>query len=439
MLRGHQTARRLPGFHRPSVIASRWTLPACPLLNLALVLLAVSPAAAQSPAASSAPARDATASSPAADTPSPEEKNLLRMVGDGAILLRTPHFIVAHNSEAKVVGELINRLEHTYHSIYRFCEATDIPSTQSEQPLEVLFFEQRQAYDRYCVGIRFPPAGTYGVYYEPTNRSAFFNVATDPQVITLGHGIVIAQRGINELARMSGQMQDLRTPVRITWADGSQEVLTAAQLGRRIGNARSELRALESRRRAYIDNINQTVVQHEIAHQTLFNAGVHIRGVQNPKWLVEGLACMFETPPSSKGIGIGALNQMRLDDFRKAVGGEESRRLAADDLLTAISDGRMIDPLRLVSDSDVFVQNGEAAATCYALTWALTHYLSRTQRGKLGAFIRELRAREPGQAFTDTEELELFEKHFGTIDETWLRRFGGYILRIPFGRVGGRM
>ncbi len=42
-------------------------------------------------------------------------------------------------------------------------------------------------------------------------------------------------------------------------------------------------------------NLHDTIV-HETTHQVAFNTGLHSRIGQTPKWVIEGLATMFEAP-----------------------------------------------------------------------------------------------------------------------------------------------
>jgi hypothetical protein len=187
----------------------------------------------------------------------------------------------------------------------------------------------------------------------------------------------------------------------------------------------------------YSDHINQTVIQHEVAHQVLFNAGVHVREADNPKWLVEGLACLFETPPGATGTGASVVNQSRLRDFRSAVAGErEKRRLTARDLRNAIVAGRIAAVGDLVSDDRLFHQRGEAGATHYATVWALVHYLQRQRREELADYIREIGQRPVNRIYSGEEERATFARHFGQIDDAWLDAWGRYILRLRLRATG---
>jgi len=366
-----------------------------------------------------------------------QESELLREAGPGFQIKRTPHFLVAFNTPRAVVDELAARLEETHHSVYRFVDTVGIDARRPARRLEVLFFNEREEYEQYAAKLRFPAGGTYGVYHEATNRSAFFNVHNEPQLQALHAQILDARENLQELNRLLSSMKG-NGPLILTYADGRRETLTRTQAKKRLEDAQRELKTLDGKRVNYSGRINRTVIQHEAAHQVLFNAGVHVRGGANPKWIVEGLACLFETPPSEAGTGIAAINQYRLKDFRSAVAEESGKRvLRAEDFLAAIKAGRFVSPERLVSDPRVFFERGQHGATVYAMTWSLTHYLLRRRPRDLAGYLKEISQREPGRAVTPDEELSLFEKHFGPLDDAFLRQWGGFVLQLPYRAPGG--
>lgn len=366
-----------------------------------------------------------------------QEAELLRVAGAGFQLKRTPHFLVAFNTSRGTVDELTARLEETYHSIYRFAEAAGIKARRPGRRLEVLFFDAREEYEKYGAGVRFPAGGTYGLYHEETNRSAFFNAHNEPQLLQLHAEIGAARESLRELSRMFASMKG-NQPVTLSYADGRRETLTRGQAKKRLEAAQRELKILDGKRINYSERINRTVIQHEAAHQVLFNAGVHVRGGANPKWIVEGLACLFETPPGLAGGGIAATNQFRLRDFRSAVEEHSGKRLpGAEDFLAAVRAGRFVEPERLITDPGVFHERERRGAEVYAMTWSLTHYLQRCRPKELAGYLAELSNRRPGEAVSASEEQALFEKHFGALDDVFIRQWGGYTLGLGYREPGG--
>jgi hypothetical protein len=380
----------------------------------------------------------AAATQPSADAALPvdeaQEEQLLHIAGEGFDLKRTPHFLLVYNTSEGLAHSMASRLEDTYRSIYRFLEFNGIDSHRPDQRLEVLLFEQRAEYDDYGRSLGFNAAGTFGVYHETSNRSAFFNVHTDPQFERLSAEILSARQNLTDLQERVNAIRGNTARVEIVYGDGRRVTLTKVQARRELESAQRELKVLDGRRSNYSDRINRTVVQHEAAHHVLFNAGVHPRQAPSPKWIVEGLACLFETPPGQGGTGVAAINQLRLNDFREAVdGGEKKRLLTGDDFLRAIREKRLPSPEMLLGGPQLFeLRSDSERAAGYALAWSLTHYLQRREGKDLAEYLRAISRRGPGARSSPQEELGLFEKHFGPLDDSFLRQWGGYVLRLPF-------
>ncbi|GMU19940.1 MAG: hypothetical protein AMXMBFR13_00430 [Phycisphaerae bacterium] len=131
---------------------------------------------------------------------------------------------------------------------------------------------------------------------------------------------------------------------------------------------------------------------------------------------------------------MAAINQLRLNDFREAVdGGEKKRLLTGADFLRAIREKRLPSPEMLLGGPQLFeLRSDSERAAGYALAWSLTHYLQRREGKDLAEYLRAISRRGPGARSSPQEELELFEKHFGPLDDSFLRQWGGYVLRLPF-------
>jgi hypothetical protein len=364
-----------------------------------------------------------------------QEKDLADEAGPGFAIKRTSHFIVAYNTQPRVMDELTTRLEQTYFMVYQFCEMNGIKAHRPQRRLEVLFFDKRAGYDRYAAHLGIAAAGTFGLYHTPTNRSFFFNAANDPEIVKLGAMIADASENMRNMSKTLDDIPNDQTRFEVRFSDGRRFVGTKAEIGRQVSKeiekSKAELGRLESRRKTYCEQINQTVIQHETAHQTLFNAGVHVRGASNPRWLVEGLACLFETPPGPPGSGFAVLNASRLHDFRVAVaGGETQKQITSRDYLRAVVDGRILSPSQLILKPGLLDARGDEGTRAYALAWALCHYLQRNQREQLAGYLAVVGSRHPGDHPRPEEELALFEEHFGPIDEVFLRKFSAFILGL---------
>jgi len=337
---------------------------------------------------------------PAAEAPA-EDKDLIPFewpsgASRAVQILRSEHFIVYSDAEARLARRLAQRLESTYTDVARFCRVNKFPARALAQPLEVIFFEHPEVYHGYAATVDFQSAGTLGFFHADTNRSVFFNSENDPR-----------------LAKVRQQIAQAREKLE-----------------------RRKVAQLEGLLRSYEAQVNQMVVQHESAHMILYNLGVHSAGAANPMWLVEGLAMLFEPAPTDRGSGFGITNEFRLFDFREALrDGREVRQLKAEDFDRAVAAGIMVDLPTLVSDPEIWKTQGPLANNYYAQAWALTHYLQRRQPQPWAAYLQTIAARRPQGVVTPAEELLLFEKTFVPLDEKFTQRWANYILRLPAPRV----
>lgn len=376
----------------------------------------------------------ATSRGPVLELDLAQERSLAAEPGPGFRVKRTSHFLIAYDTKPEVVEDLTNRLEQTYHMVFQFCDMNGIRSQRPDRRMEVIFFDKRAAYETYARSQGVSAVGTFGLYLQMTNRSFFFNAANDEQVVRLQAQIAAGKASIDRLEQQLRSMPANGAMIEVRFSNGERIVGTKAEVERRVGKKidedRAELKKIEMRQRSYCDKINQAVIQHETAHQTLFNAGLHVRGAGNPKWLIEGLACLFETPPGPPGSGFSVLNTTRLEDFRQAVGGNTKRQLTSRDYVQAVEAGLLASPKQLILHPYSLDARGDAGLRNYAVAWALTHYLQRNQRDQLAAYLLDVSVRMPGDNPSPQQELELFEDHFGPIDEAFLRRFSGYILGL---------
>lgn len=367
------------------------------------------------------------------------EQALLEQVGDHFKIRRTGHFVIAYDVPESVARELTARVERTYMSVTRFCRVAGITARPLTRRLEALFFNEPADYIRYCRSLRFRSEGTFGVYSQATNRAAYLNVRNDPRMQGLHADIHTARQTLDRLRKALEAIEGRQTPIELRYSDGRTVRMTKEDVAGQIEDTAQRLDTLQARQYRYEDHVNRSVIQHETAHQALFNLGVHTRGRWNPLWIVEGLACLFETPPSTSGAGIGAVNAIRLLDFREAVNPADPRgRLRPEDILDAIADGRLTAPAELIDRPNLLGQRGRKGTTHYAVAWALTHYLHRAQTAELAAYLRAVARRQIDEPPSRAESRALFEAHFGTLDERFLRRWAWYMARLPVRTPGRR-
>ncbi|MCP4591004.1 MAG: DUF1570 domain-containing protein [bacterium] len=354
----------------------------------------------------------------AAERPEPEAHAELRaLIGPGAQVIRTQRFVVAYDTSVEIVQRLTARVEATYLSIQKYCEFNGIEFRPPGHRLEILLFDQPANFYRHAKTLGVDAEGYSGLYFIQSDRSSFYNVLNHPV-----------------LAQVQTELEKLEAQVR----SFSGRKLNRQEKARKR-EVLQQLQTLRNRRDRLVEKLNRTVVQHEVAHHVLFDCGIHVKGAPAPDWLVEGLACVFETPPSAKGSGMGVTNQMRLADFRAACGevldaaNPRQQNLKAADVSIAFRSGRFVPLRRFLTQQELSDQADNSNISFrYAQAWSLVFYLQRTHREELAAYMSLLARRQPGQPVTAEEELTQFEAVFGQVDERFERRWAGFILKLRF-------
>ena len=143
---------------------------------------------------------------------------------------------------------------------------------------------------------------------------------------------------------------------------------------------------------------NASTIIHEATHQMAFNTGVHRRFADEPRWVVEGLATMFE----AKGVWNAQydrtqsdrINRGRLNGFREYV----AKRRQPGSL-----------GMLLTSD-DAFRSDPDGA---YAEAWALTFYLSETQPREYASYLKKTAEEPEFGKYSPAERMEDFKGVFG--------------------------
>jgi hypothetical protein len=312
-------------------------------------------------------------------------EKLLDLVSSGFRIESTPHYVIATDAAPDTLKKFIHRLEVTYKSCVKFADKMGVEIKEPAEKLHIIFFDTLEGYVQYGRSQGAPAdENVPGFYSQTTNRSAFFNYDNAPSMVNR----------LDDLSRA-------RASIRIGSNDDP--------------NLGTQLRAAELKIEQLQERVNRTVVQHEVAHQVLFNIGFHARGSRNPRWFTEGTAMMFETPPGRGGAGIGAINQYRLGEWRHLKDGEQ-----------------LIATRTLVGDPTVIIPPHPDVSKAYCQSWSLVHYLQRYKRKDLAGFVNEIRDRKEDRIYSADEEMALFEKHFGALDERFNQKYLKAIERLPY-------
>lgn len=160
---------------------------------------------------------------------------------------------------------------------------------------------------------------------------------------------------------------------------------------------------------------NVSVIIHEAIHQIAYNVGFHNRQVENPIWLVEGMAMFFESPDLDSKAGwrgVGNVNRERLSHFVR------------------ISDYRPQDALRRLVLDDNYFRSSRTGNDAYAEAWAFTYFLARAKNDLYIKYLKIVNDRPPLIPYTPEERLNDFRTAFGKGPEEMEEEFLRYMKLI---------
>lgn len=156
-------------------------------------------------------------------------------------------------------------------------------------------------------------------------------------------------------------------------------------------------------------NATADTIVHEATHQTAFNTGLHGRFAASPRWVVEGLATMFE----ARGVWNSRayperndrINRGRMRQFQQLPETRQSATLAD-----------------MIGSDRLFQQNVNVA---YAEAWAFTFFLNETQSQRYGQYLRLLAARPASGEYSGAQRMKDFTGVFGDLAlmESHFQRF----------------
>lgn len=143
---------------------------------------------------------------------------------------------------------------------------------------------------------------------------------------------------------------------------------------------------------------NAETIIHEATHQMAYNTGVHRRFAVQPRWLVEGLATMFE----ARGVWSERYDHTRADRVNRG------RLLGFRDYVAKRRQPGSL--VRLLTTDEAFRSDPDGA---YAEAWALTFYLCETQPRLYANYLARTADREVFSEYPAAERLADFQIIFG--------------------------
>lgn len=343
------------------------------------------------------------------ETNSPTATALRAIVSDRFELRSTEHFIIAYDCSYDMLRPHVGLLEGTYDAVLRFAGACDLAphATPTPTTLPIIFFDRFPDFADYARTMGMNANQVSGFYHSGNNIAAFVNTAAAPNLRRISDEIARANKTLRDISR-EGE-------------PGSPE---------RAESLRRNIELWRIQRDRIAQQHNRFVLQHEAAHQVLFNAGVHARTSNNPQWLIEGLACQFEVPqtqPYGKLVGI---NQVRLGDLRDALGVPPTSVIPQSppqyntDKLMLLS--------TLVSRDDIFTRTTIDRTTLYAQSWALVFYLHQKFPDAFARYLRDISQRPPHRIHNAEGDLDGFAAAFCEPNQSFLEDFLAWILKLRF-------
>lgn len=143
---------------------------------------------------------------------------------------------------------------------------------------------------------------------------------------------------------------------------------------------------------------NAETIIHEALHQAAFNAGLHNRFGQTPRWVAEGLGTLFE----ARGVwnsrqypsAADRVNRGQLESFRRYLARRKKSAIP-----------------ELIASDRAFSSDVQGA---YADAWALTWYLSETEPKKYFDYLQRTAAIKSFEPYTGPQRLKDFTDTFGS-------------------------
>jgi len=309
------------------------------------------------------------------------------------------HFIVWSETPHPIPHMVIESLEETFDAVLRFCARqgllADSPAPAVDKLL-VGFFREPARFHDYCSRSGIRGGQSNGIFDQANNVTVLYDLWGHPEMQSLSEAIERLRR-----QRPSGEVP-----------------------------SEAETRLKENR--DVLEKFNRLVLRHEVAHQVLFNLGVQVRGVDNPAWFTEGLACQFEVPSNENQLP--GINGDRLADLRIALAlASDAQDATESQWQTALAAGKLVDLIELITDDQALDPANDHAPHRYAQAWSLVYsLLHEPQPGLPGidGYVRLLSHRKPGETVSRERELADFTSSFGRPDESFKRGWLACILKL---------
>jgi len=161
---------------------------------------------------------------------------------------------------------------------------------------------------------------------------------------------------------------------------------------------------------------NMNTIIHEATHQTAFNCGIHNRYAPQPKWVVEGLATMFEAP--------GVWDSKSHPNYRDRV----NRQRLGEFLQYASSSRKPNSLAEFVAKDDAYLHHPR---TAYGEGWALLFFLIETRPREFARYLEKVASRPADQPYDEVQRIMDFQAAFGRDLDLLESHFLSYMQQVP--------
>lgn len=296
-----------------------------------------------------------------------------RELGKSFEVAGTRHYLVfAHDGrKAKAYAEWFEDVYKTFHLYF---SVRGVAVSEPEFPLVAIVFPDQPAFAKYAQQEKVKVSSQLQGYYLTTsNRVALFERGTrtttlaTPASLVDPHAAPLANTGIWG-AIMPKSDQDLY----------------------------------------------DTIV-HEGTHQVAFNTGLHSRLGADPKWVVEGLATVFEAPGiRNSGAQYGVATRINRERYQWFGNYLKNRRPP-----NSLEE--------FISNDDDF---GKNTLDAYSQAWALSFFLIETRPQKYSQYLTKIAKRSPFEEYDADQKLADFQAVFGKDTRLLEAEFLRFIARL---------
>lgn len=319
--------------------------------------------------------------------------HLRRELGDSYEITASEHYLVG--AKKGQAAKLAPMFEEVYRSFRQHFSVRGFPMKSPEFPMVAVVCPTRDAFVELCRhdGMAYTQ-GLLGYYHPATNRVTLYDAAE------------------NDLSAAAPKTPAADRPVPFESVEepGDSPFRLRTPVGK-LGIA-SDVKA----------TLQYTVI-HEATHQAAYNTGLHQRIGETPRWVVEGLATVFEAPGIREGGGKSSPVMQRINRERYVrFGNFVKERRPEKSLAQFLSQDEML---------------RTATLDFYAQSWALTFFLLETRGSAYPKFLKTVTTRDPLTPYDDSARLKDFRDHFGDVErlEVEFLRYLSRLEKIGVGRV----